>query len=136
MEKLVDWESRLIAYLRSVSKKPFKYGEHDCFIFTLQAVEAQTGVDLYTDVIGKYDDSESALKFCKEHGYKSHVDAISKNFKPRESLLQAMRGDIIAVRSLENQPALGICQGSVVYAIGETGLYSLPMEYARKAFAV
>lgn len=136
MNRLDDWEIRLLTYIRSIKKKPFRWGEHDCFIFAGSAIYAQTGEDIYSGAVGKYYDSETAKQFCKENGFKSHIHYISKHLSPRPSILHAMRGDIVAMRSVDGNPALGVCQGDGVYGIGDEGIYTAPLSNARKVFAI
>ena len=136
MKRLVDWESRLLTYIRSVRSKPFVWGRHDCFIFSCSAIEAMTGIDLYSEAVGKYTDEKTAKQFCKDNGYKSHTHYLSKHFKYRPSVLSAMRGDVVIMKSLTGGGALGICQGASAYGIGEAGIYAVPLDNVRKVFEI
>lgn len=136
MKRYDDWQNRLTEYVNSVVKKPFKWGEHDCFIFTGQCVKVMTGENYIDEMIGKYHDAESSLKYAKTIGVKNHIEFMSRRFSARPSILHMMRGDIAVLPGLQSDFALGICQGSKVYTVGETGLYIACASQAKKAFEV
>lgn len=131
-KKLDDWQPRLVSYLRSISNTPFKWGEHDCFIFTGECVKAMTGNDYVDSVKGKYTNADKANELAKQHGFKSHFHYIGKTFPARPSRLHAQRGDIILAKG----GVLGICQGAVIYAAGDNGLVAIPATETKKAFEV
>lgn len=134
MRRLAGWEPSLISYLRSIVNEPFQWGKHDCFIFSGTCIKLITGDAYIDDAIGKYDSFESSQEFSRSHGFKNHIHFVARRFKPRPSLLQAMRGDLVIMPGLQNEPALGICQGSRVYSVGESGLYTVCMSHAKRVF--
>lgn len=137
LQRFDDWQKRLTAYLRSVSKKPFEWGEHDCFIFSMNCVKAMTGFDEPLICVGKYDSEESGKQLIKTHGFKSHIHYIAKTFKTRPGgKFSAMRGDLVLMRGVQGVGALGICQGERIYSVGNDGIESAPLENVRKVFKV
>ena len=136
MTRLEGWEPTLISYLRFIANQPFIWGKHDCFIFSGLCVKIITGDNYIDDAIGKYNSFESSLEFARSHGFKNHIHFVAKRFKARPSPFQAMRGDLVVVPGLQNEPALGICQGSRVYSVGEHGLYTVCMSHAKRVFEI
>lgn len=136
MNRFDDWQTRLTDYINSIVRKPFNWGEHDCFIFAGQCVKAMTGNNYIDEMVGKYHDAESSLEYAKSIGVRNHIEFISRRFKSRPSVLNMMRGDVAVIPALQSDYALGICQGSKVYTVGESGLYMVCASQAKKAFAV
>lgn len=131
-----DWEPRLLEYLRSIAHKPVVWGEHDCLIFVLGAVDAMTGSGLASLIKGRYSDPDGAWEVCRSFGYRSHVHYLARNFKARPSRFQIMRGDIVAIPTAHREIGLGICQGSSSYVLTETRLGVIANQYIRKGFEV
>lgn len=133
-----DWEPRLLEYLRGVAHRPFAWGDQDCLIFTLGAVDAMTGSGLASLIKGRYVDEDGAWRVCREFGYQSHIHYVARNFKARESKFHIMRGDIVALPGLGpgRSLGLGICQGEHSYVLAETRLATVGNHMIRKGFAV
>jgi len=130
------WETRLIACLHSLSRVPFEWGRHDCFIFTGLCIKAMTGDNYIDGMIGKYHDAESSLIYARSIGVRNHIHFMARKFKARPSPLNAMRGDVVVMPGLQGDFSLGICQGSRAYTVGENGLYMVCASQIKKAFAV
>lgn len=134
MTRFDDWQTRLTGYLRHVSQVPFEYGKHDCFIFVGECVRQMTG-DKYIDDF-KYSDLDEGTQIVRDMGFKNHLHFIASKFPQRKSPLHAQRGDIVLSKPLPQGRALGICQGTLAYGVGQDGLMTFPMSKVGKAFKV
>ena len=136
MKRKADWIDRLVAYLESVNRTPFEWGKHDCFLFCMGAVDAMRGnKKLYKHFAGRCFSENDVAKLCKEEGYKSAIDFMTKNFPPRESKFQIQRGDIVAFDG-DQGLTFGIWQGQRIYAAGPDGLMTLDGSLVRAGYAV
>jgi len=101
-----NWRPALRDYVEDVARKPFRYGSHDCALFTAGAVKAMTGVD-------------------HARGWRSQYRSLAKG---REMLAAVLDGD--------GGDALGVVQGAFVWAADPNGLRSVPLIQAKRAFRV
>jgi hypothetical protein len=114
------WESRLAAAVDGARLRPYQLGAHDCFSFACEAVEAMTGVDLYTNWRGRYNSKTSALRLIAEEG--GFSSAFSRIFGVLPSgIAMARRGDILEYRA-DGEQHLAVCVGDMAAALGEHGL--------------
>ncbi len=134
--RLDDWEPRLLDYVRSIAHTPMVWGQHDCLIFVLSAVDAMTGSGLASLIKGRYADPDGAWEVCRSFGYRSHVHYLARNFNTRASKFQIMRGDIVAFPTAHKEIGLGICQGSCSYVLTADKLGVIPNQMVRKGFEV
>ena len=134
--RLEDWEPRLLDYVRSIAHTPMVWGQHDCLIFVLGAVDAMTGSGLASLIKGRYSDPDGAWEVCRSFGYKSHGHYLARNFKPRASRFRIMRGDAVAFPTANKEIGLGICQGSITYVLTTEKLGVIPNQFVRKGFGV
>ena len=127
--RVEKWESRLDQYLREVGS--FEWGKTDCCAFTVGAVKATTGIDHgieyhYTTKVG-------AARLLKKAG---GVEAIAtKALGEPKSPLFAQRGDVVSFDGGMGT-ALGICIGTKLAAMQESGLIFLSMKQALKSWSV
>ena len=73
-----DRYEKLTQYLDKVKNKKFKYGDMDCAIFTVAAVDIQLGTKLKSKLFGKYKDLKGVAKRIKEIGKGKYINAIEK----------------------------------------------------------
>lgn len=134
MKRFDDWHVRLREYLRGVSHKPFRDGEHDCALFTAGAVKAMTGIDLAAPWRGSYTSLDEGFAALKRAGFDQLVDFAAVNFEEIAPAF-AHPGDIAAVPAPTGL-ALGIVQGARIYVAGPRGLLTIPLITAHRAFRV
>lgn len=84
--------SLLAEYIASKNNTPFEWGVFDCCIFASECVKIKTGLDLYADYRGKYNDEASAQTVQKQIGYIEEV--LDKHFE-RISVDFIRRGDVV-----------------------------------------
>lgn len=134
MKRLSDWRPRLTAYLRGVSHSSFKAGEHDCALFFAGAVEAMTGHDHAAQYRGRYTTLRGGLRVLRKEGFEDHI-ALAAHHLPEIPPAFALPGDGMVCET-EDGPALGVCQGRMVYVLGPTGGAMVSRLTAVRAFAV
>lgn len=132
--RLYDWEARLAAYVAEVAREGFSFGQHDCALFGAGAANAVTGIDPAKDWRGQYDSLESGLRLIRKVGFRDHIDAARRQF-PEIRLVQVMAGDLAIVPS-DDGPAIGVIQGSLIYALRLDGLGLVPLEAASEVLGV
>lgn len=131
--RLYNWESRLADYLRRVAREDFAWGRHDCALFAAGGVEAVTGEDPAAAWRGRYATRADGLRLIREAGFADHIDAATRLFPavPRDQVLPA---DLAVVA--QDDPALGLVQGALVYVLTPGGLGLVPIEAARLILGV
>lgn len=132
--KKLGWENELTEYIRSVAEKPFRPGRLDCGLFFAGAVEAITGEDYAKELRGKYKTIEEGIALLQSEGFEDHVDYAASKFEAWPSPLFAQRGDGAVIVEPDGSKALGIVQGSMIYAMTLQGLALVSLDRASKAF--
>lgn len=111
-KRVLNWQSRLNAYLAKVQNLPFEWGQNDCATFVANAIKAMTGEDPMEGFRG-YKTEKEAKALIKARGYRNHVDFVRKHFKKVPQAL-AGPGDIAVMRG----DILGLVQGEYIYHPG------------------
>lgn len=126
LTRLPDWRVRLQAYVETVRRRPFEYGETDCAIFVAGAVEAMTGEDHAAAYRGRYSTMAEGLALIDYH---DHVAMVAHYLAeiPRSALAQVEVGDIAVIRSPDGQAALGVVGGARVFCWTEGGLVTISL---------
>lgn len=128
-----DWRARLHAYIEAQRRVPFIFGQSDCLLFSLGAVEAMTGTDHAADVRGKYTTLQGGLKrLAAATGARGYVEYVAGLFDEVVPAL-AQIGDLAVVDS-EEGPALGIVGGAYIFVPRDEGLGVVPLTEAKRAF--
>lgn len=134
VNRLTDWEPRLVRFLVAQMQAPFAYGRVDCALFAAGAVQAMTGVDLAEGFRG-YRSLKAGLKKLQEAGFSDHISLAASLLEECPPAF-AHRGDVVVVEG-EGGPALGICQGEVVYCMSlREGVVLVPRLNILRAFRV
>lgn len=135
-KKTGGWENRLISYLSRCSTTPFRPGKMDCALFFAGAAKAMTGDDIARGLRGKYRTIEGGQKIIQDRGFKDHVDYITSFYPARPSIMMAQRGDGVVITDMDGNEAIGVVQGEHVYVMGLSGLGTVPLIEAKRAFEV
>lgn len=96
MVRREDWPARLAEQIERARRRPFCYGEHDCFLFAANVVQAMTGEDPAAQLRGAYSDERSALETIARYG--ALRDVAIACFGAASDALCAKRGDIVMVQ--------------------------------------
>ena len=125
-------------YLKSVKDKPFKWGEHDCLIFTNNAWKEMYGYGWSEDWLGRYMKDGRLLRkeeLRSEYGFWDFNKAVDSKLKrieyipPRGALVTTQKARRWAIGS-----ALGISVGTKAVFLGSNGLIYHPIETIDKAW--
>lgn len=131
-----NWEERLAVYLDRVSEEPFKWGAHDCALFSAGAVNAMTGFDPAEDYREKYDTAKGAAAALRVFGAGTLLRTMRATFASEVTPSFAQRGDVV----MKDATSAGICVGRFSYFVGEEGsregLITIPTAQCRYAFRV
>jgi hypothetical protein len=134
--RLEGWELRFVEAIERARFAPYKLGEHDCFRFACQIVLALTGVDRWPEFVGRYHDRRSAIVLIHQYG-SSFEAAFDKFFgTERISVLNAHRGDIVAITDATGERHLAVCMGPYLAALKPEGLLFLPRCAAHCAWRI
>lgn len=125
-------------YLKSVSDVPFKWGEHDCLIFTNDAWKEMYGYGWADDWLGRYMANGQPMKrkqLQEEFGFETFTKAVDskltriEGIPPRGSLVTTKRARRWAIGN-----ALGISVGLKGAFLSSNGVVYLPVEEFDKAW--
>jgi hypothetical protein len=129
---------RLNSYIRSVRSEPFRWGHHDCLIFSNTAFKHYHGFGYADDWLGRYMDGSNPLlpsKLRREFGADSFDEAIADKMQeisytpPKGSLIATLRAERWAVGY-----SLGICVGIKGAFLSRGGIVYLPLDDIEKAW--
>ena len=130
--RVEDWPLRLQAEIENARARPFKWGQHDCGTWASDIVRALTGTELALPK-GYRTANGSLVAMRRKTGAKTMEGAVTYFLgEPLQTPLLAQRGDIV----LHNSQALGVCVGSEVFCLSESGLTAVPLADCRVAWRV
>ncbi len=109
-----DWEAALAQYIAGCRDLPFRWGEHDCFLFVSGAVLAMTGFDPAVPYRGKYRSFSGSLRLLRNGP--ATLEALIDGLFPRIEPAFARRGDIAWC-----QGSVGVVLGPFAAFVGEAG---------------
>ena len=118
-------EIKLHEYVELNIGKEFKFGEHDCPLFTLGAIDIMQGTDYQEQMKGLWHDQKSAYKYARKNGdIVTHL--IRYGYKKINYQLMTVGDVIIMEQKLAHEKkwrSVGVCLGSKVAIITqETGV--------------
>lgn len=121
----------LNAYLKSVRRNKFVWGQHDCLTFTNGAFRAMHGVGWAEDWLGRYMDGKRVLRLRElrsEFGYTEFYDAVDARLQrvnhvpPLGALVTTKKARKWAIGA-----AMGVCTGTKAAFLDEVGVIYLPL---------
>ena len=143
-----NWPEILMEEIDRARKRPFKFGLHDCCMFTARTFKTYTGVDLARKLRG-YKTAAGATRMLKKKGKGTllrTMEGVMKDHgcpKVKPALLR--RGDVCMAKveiasDLQRQPrggkiewAVGICVGSHA-AFASDGVVFIPMSDVKRGW--
>jgi hypothetical protein len=155
MQRKHSWPEDLHAFIEARKREPFCWGKNDCCIFTADAIEAMTGVDVAADY-RHLSYSDEAGAFAALHsvtGGQTVEDAATYaankyGMKLLPSVLFAQRGDLVlfdqatvsgnAALPAAGAQALGIVNHNGKHAlfVSTRGVARVPVKSCTKAWRV
>jgi hypothetical protein len=131
-----DWEDRLRTYFDRVEDEPFRWGTHDCALFTASAISAMCGVDPAEGFRGTYDTQAGAMEALRATGHGTLLKTVKAWLGEPKSVHLAQRGDIV----MRDRTTMGVCVGLFSRFVGqEQGqerLIFVPTASCKYAFTV
>jgi hypothetical protein len=143
-----EWPVLLHDFIEQNRACAFTWGEHDCCLFTCNAILQITGVEIAADFRGKYSSALGAVRILAKSGGVEGIAAsvCAANEFPEVGINFAQRGDAILVdvnsrgevvpATLADQNVLGICMGATVAIPGHLGLEFIPLWKCRRAWRI
>ncbi len=132
--KTACWRTRLLAFVRTNHHRKFRPGRWDCALFTAGAIHAMTGIDHARGWRSKYGSLARGREMLQAMGYSDHVEFIA-HLHEEIPVAFAQVGDVAVI--IENdEPALGIVQGERVWVLRPSGLGTVDLTDAVRAFRV
>ncbi len=113
MTRRPDWEQRLHDHLAHCADRAFAWGEHDCALFSADAVLAMTDVDLAAAYRGRYRTAIGSVRALRRYGAGTLEATIDASL-PSKPVAFAITGDVVMVDGMA-----GICLGAVAVFVGE-----------------
>jgi hypothetical protein len=140
MKKLDNWKDALTYYISVNLNTPFKWGQHDCALWSADCVHVCTGIDFAKDARGTYSDALGAFKCLKKVYQVDNIKEVySSKFEPIHVAL-ALPGDIVYRDSNQDgfNCMIGICYGlhSFFIQADDDGLTKLPTLSLSGAFRI
>lgn len=135
--------NQLNTYLKEASKVPFKWGEHDCLIFTNTAFHRMYGHGWADEWLGSYMGGDGyplkTTKLKEKFGFSTFEEAADTKLKRHKGV--PPRGSLVTVT--DNVPrtwyvgaAMGISIGASAAFLSNEGLMYLPIENINNAWVV
>lgn len=135
-----DWPERLASAIAAARHRPFRWGEHDCCLFTADCIAAVTGTDVAADWRGRYADHAGAWRLLSARGFRTLRDLADDVARahdwPTIAPLLAGRGDVALLCWPIGPPYLGVCAGERFAAVADEGLIWLDRGYAVAAWRI
>lgn len=131
-----NWRSKLYGYFDEILRKPFDKDNNNCAQFIANGWLVVRPDDPFKKY-RKHKTYEALLRAVKKDGFENHSDFFATFMHEYEHPSQAKVGDI-AVFAVDDEIgfASGWVFGERVYVLRETGLGTLPLADAIKAFEV
>jgi len=124
-------KKNIFTLIEPYKNKGFKWGEHDCVIFSGNVASELSGVELtiISESLGEYDSPKTALRRLKHYGIEKLEDLFDQYFE-RILPLKAQRGDIVLCEheGLWNK-AFAVVLGVHAVTTSEKGLVKVPMQH-------
>ncbi|HEU5019692.1 MAG TPA: hypothetical protein VFT69_17175 [Pseudolabrys sp.] len=130
------WRARIDATIDQYRRARFGYGDFDCAVFAAAGIEALTGERVGKAAWWKYRSARGGASVIKKAGFVDLAD-MAASLLPEIHPSQAYVGDIAAIPS--DGPfgwSLGVVGGERIFVLRETGLATVDLLTATRAFKV
>lgn len=133
--RLPGWELRLFDAIERAASTPFEWGQHDCVTWAMDVRREITGEEIaVAPWRGTYKTAAGARKALRKAGWPD-IEAAAHDLlgPPLSTPLLAQRGDLLLTGE---DPAIGVCVGSVGAFLSPEGLTPIPIADCRLAWRV
>ncbi|MET4696087.1 DUF6950 family protein [Endozoicomonas lisbonensis] len=132
--KKQNWVIELARFIESRRNVPFAWHENDCCTFVADAILLITGIDAAAPYRGHYTTATGAYRALRKYGDGTIAGAWSACFE-EIPVSDLGRGDVALV-NVNGLPASALLMGNKLWAVSKTGLITLPVTEAIKAWRV
>ncbi len=135
-----DWEGQLGRAIASAAEATFDFREHDCCRFAVACIRAQRPKANIPDNLLAYDNEDGANAILAGNdgveGIAERVAALNGFGEVPPAFAQ--RGDVVLVRTGQNEPALGVVDttGTRAAVADRHGLTFFPITDAQRAWRI
>ncbi len=137
LTRLPDWRRRFEDAIDDIKARPFDWADHECGTgLAGRLALALTGVDCAARYRGTYDSAASAVRVMRQAGFENLGDLVA-DLLPEVHVSEASVGDIAAIP--DQTPfgyALGVVNGERIFVLMETGIGTVDLLDATRAFKV
>ncbi len=117
-----NWPEKLHEVIKKAKGESFKWGTHDCALFTCDCIEAMTGIDYAKRFRGKYKSEKGSWKALKKiEGVTKLSKLADKLLGDRIELSRASRGDLVILLD-EDREVLGVVVGTHAVFLSPDGI--------------
>jgi len=127
-----DWQLRFAEFVQARARMPFAWGSNDCCLFTVDAVQAMTGIDHAATLRG-YTTPLAAERILRERGGVRQL-AINSWGDPVPPTMAGI-GDVVLMVN-EGRELLAICNGTCAIGAGPDGIAVMGMDAAVAAWKI
>jgi hypothetical protein len=139
-----DWAVRLHDFVDAVKRNAFDWASQNCAEhFAAGAVLAMTDIDIAAEYRGSYKTARGAAQMMKRKGFDNLADMLGAHLPEitgvdgEPFVGGATLGDIAAIPKDDAFGfTLGIVNGEMILVLGETGMGTVPLFNAARAFRV
>lgn len=137
LTRLPDWRARFEAEIDAIKHRPFSWEDHECGIGLVgNVVLAVTGHDAAARWRGRYRSYRGAVRVMRNEGFANVADMVAAMLPEIHPGL-ARIGDIAAFPDDTALGfSLGIVNGERVFVLTETGMGTMDLLQATRAFRV
>jgi hypothetical protein len=143
-----SWPSLFHDLIKSRRQQPFQWGTNDCAVWVVDCIRVVTGVDLYGEFRGQYNDAKSAFMAIRRITGGKTVEDVAVHCFDKAGIPElkhpnfAQRGDIVCFDQRQPdgtvEPLLGVMNlcGQVALFVSDKGLLSIPVAKCRRAWRI
>jgi hypothetical protein len=145
LTRVACWDTRAFHdFLEERKVSPFAWGVNDCALFAADGIRAITGTDIAEDFRGKYAGERAAFALIRKVTGGSNVADAAVHCAQKHGLSElanvkfAQRGDLVVFENAQGELVAGLVHLSGVHivAVGNDGLYRMPISAAQRAWRV
>lgn len=116
IERLPQWDERLRNYVEETKEVPRVWGQTDCALWSIGAVDTMCGTDLAGRYVGLWDSPATAGAYLQANGWRTLLDPVVELVGPvlEAGALHVALGDLVYVPTDDGLGGLGVLYGRVI----------------------
>lgn len=117
-----DWLEKMWSTIEQHQSTAFVWGENDCCLFAAKVVDAMCDSEFEKQLKEKYNDQDSAIRYIVEEG---GMEKAVSGYLGESKTGRAQRGNVVLFEGALGE-TLGICIGSTIAAVSDSGVIYMP----------